>query len=167
MPKTDPRPSTRGKARKNKRNRTTPKQIERIKRAEQIMDLRRQGWSLERIGAELKSERNPRGINKQRVHQIITWALDKSLRENTEQVRKIELDRLDELQAAWYKKALKGDPVALDKVRALLADRARLLGLNAPLKIEKTGKDGEPMTVRVVEDAAAIFDRRLALRIQA
>ena len=125
------------------------------------MDLRRQGWSLERIGAELKSERKPRGINKQRVHQIITWALDKSLRENTEQVRKIELDRLDELQAAWYKKAVEGDPVALDKVRALLADRARLLGLNAPLKIENTGKDGEPMAVRVIEDAAAMFDRRL------
>jgi len=70
------------------------------------------------------------------------------VRENLEQVRKIELDRIDELQAAWYKKAIDGDPVALDKVRALLSDRARLLGLNAPVKIENTGKDGGPMDHR-------------------
>jgi len=106
-------------------------------------------------------------LSRVRVHQFITKALDDGVRENLEQVRKIELDRIDELQAAWYKKALDGDAVALDKVRALLADRARLLGLNAPLKIENTGKDGEPITVRMIEDAAAIFDGRLALRIQA
>ena len=167
MPATDPRPSTRGKAKKDKRNRTTLKRIESAKRVEQIMNLRRQGWSLERIGEKCKSKRNPRGIGKSRVHAIITEYLDKTERESTEQVRKLELDRLDELQSAWWQKAIDGDPIALDKVRALLGDRARLLGLNAPLKIEKTGKDGEPMEHRVIEDAAAIFDGRLALRIQA
>ncbi len=169
MPATDPRPSTRGKARKNKRNRTTLRRIESAKRVAQIMNLRRQGWSLERIGEECKSERNPRGIGKSRVHAIITEYLDKTVRETTEQVRKLELDRLDELQAAWYEKALKGDPIAVDKVRAFLADRARLLGLNAPVRVENTGKGGAPVEdeANAIDEAVSIFDGRIALRIQA
>ena len=169
MTATDPRPSTRGKARKNKRNRTTLKRIESAKRVEQIMNLRRQGWSLEKIGEELRSERNPRGIGKSRVHAIITEYLDKTVRETTEQVRQLELDRLDELQAAWYEKAKAGDPVAVDKVAMLLSHRARLLGLNAPVRVERSGKDGadQTMTVRVIEDAALAFDTQLAMRIRA
>jgi hypothetical protein len=158
MPATDPRPSTRGKARKNKRNATTLKRIESAKRTEGILQLRRRGLSLQKIGEAYK-------IDHSRVWQIITKALNDGVRENLEQLRNLELARLDDLQTTWYPKAKQGDPVALDKVRGLMADRAKLLGLYAPVKIENT--DQVSVTRQEIEEGAAMFDERLRLRAAA
>ncbi len=59
-------------------------------------------------------------------------------------VREGELALIDKLQQAVIKKALQGDPKAQDQVRKGMKQRAELLGLNAPVKIEaKVVSDAE------------------------
>jgi hypothetical protein len=98
---------------------TSAKEIARRERIAGIMNLRLQGHCLELIG---DSQQPP--ISPQRVHQIITQYLAETATSATEQVRRIELMRLDELQAKVYENAMNGDLHALDRVLAI-HDRRR------------------------------------------
>lgn len=55
-------------------------------------------------------------------------------REDVETARETEADRYDALQRAIWAKCLKGDNWAIDRALKLMDQRARLLGLNAPLR---------------------------------
>jgi hypothetical protein len=113
---------------------TSAKVIARKQRIADIIALRVQGWSLDAIG----EAQEPR-ISPQRVHQIITEHLNESMTLATEQIRAIELRRLDEMQVKIFDNAAKGDLLAIDRVLAIHDRRAKMLGLNAPEKIEEVG----------------------------
>lgn len=73
-------------------------------------------------------------------------AVDEALKANlrqqhdkTEELRQLAVMRYDRLQAAFWPKALKGDPKAADVVLKCLAGRERVEGTAAPTKMEHGG----------------------------
>jgi hypothetical protein len=133
--------------------------MRKVERAAKCLAMRLQGFSLKDIG----TAQDP-PICPQRVHQIVSKALDDVIVENVEQLRKMEQLRLDEVQAVFYERALNGDARALDKVLAIMQRRARLLGLdvqpNATLNSRRHGngpyeidpKTGQPIVRIIVEN---------------
>jgi len=63
-------------------------------------------------------------------------ALRETLREPAEQVRALELERLDLMLVAVWPSALGGDIAAQQQVLRLMDRRARYLGLDAPQRID-------------------------------
>lgn len=138
------RPSKKDK----KAHKTSPREIVRAQRAAEILNMRLQGYSLRAIG----DAQTPK-MDATRVHQIITAELEKSVTEPIEAVRKMELARLDEMQAGVYERAIGGDPISIDRVLAIQNRRASLAGLNAATKIEASGPGGGPIEVKDATDA--------------
>jgi len=66
-----------------------------------------------------------------------------------EAVRKLEIERLNELQSAYYDKAVQGDIMANQQVLAITDRRNRITGALAPVKVESVNKD--EVSVRMVE----------------
>lgn len=73
-------------------------------------------------------------------------AVDEALKANlrqqdqkVEELRQLTVMRYDRLQAAFWPKALKGDPKAAEVVLKCLAGRERVEGTAAPTKTEHTG----------------------------
>ncbi len=117
-------------------------------RASEIMRLKRRGLSFAAIGAQF-------GITAQRVHTIWKQTLDAIPVSNVEALRAESVERLDDVLARCHGVLDDLNPVIRDgqifsyKDQALLlsvlkeirqteAQRARLLGLDAPVKTENT-----------------------------
>lgn len=102
-----------------------------------VLKLRIEGHSERYIAAQL-------GVSKTTVHEDIGASLvelaDERL-EATESWRDLHLARLERLVAAVWPKAEGGDDFAIDRVVKLLKSEARLLGLEAPKKIELGGTE--------------------------
>jgi hypothetical protein len=131
------------------------------KRAE-ALTLRRAGASYDKIAAAL-------GISTKNAYKHVMKglaALKKMNDELAEQVRQLELQRLDEMQTALYAAALspvpqtaldrEGKPVivdsgrdqqlrVIDRVIKIMERRDALMGVNAPTKVEQSGPNGEPI----------------------
>jgi hypothetical protein len=79
--------------------------------------------------------------------------LTKICTEKAEEVRRLELERLDAMLAGIWSRAARGEEAAIDRVLKIQARRAALLGLDAATKQEHSGPDGSPLpgiTVRFV-----------------
>jgi hypothetical protein len=89
------------------------------------------------------------------AHKIVQKALKATYQEPADEVRKLELVRLDRLMLAWWqaaigrgktadnKPAVPPDGDATDRVLKIMKQRAVLLGLNAPTVFEQTVKSYE------------------------
>ena len=98
----------------------------------QALELRKAGYTYEQIGVAL-------GISSQAAYKHVVKALgviNEKLSEATEELRTLEVQRLDRLFEVMYKKAEKGDMNAIDRCVRLMERRAKLLGLDAPAKQE-------------------------------
>lgn len=124
-----------------------------MQRTAQAVQMRLRGKSYSEIGAVL-------GITKQAAHQLVTAAFEEmrtQTAEDTEQLRQIELARLEELhdrfmpltQAAEDPVLIDAAKKAADIVLKAAERRAKLLGLDAPTKSEVSGKDGQPLIAGV------------------
>lgn len=99
---------------------------------EKCLRLRIAGMSYSQIGKEV-------GCCKQNAHRAVTKALAetrKRVGESAEQLRDIELKRLDALWMAMWSKAQTGDARAADTMIRVMKRRASMLGLDAPKKVE-------------------------------
>jgi hypothetical protein len=65
----------------------------------------------------------------------------------SEEVRTLEVERLDQLQMGLWPDAIRGDVRAIDCVLRVMERRARLLGLDSPVRAEIAGPDGGPIEV--------------------
>ena len=111
---------------------TAPRRTETAERKRQAVALRIAGATFEQIGERL-------GISKQAAHGLVVKALEatnKQTAETAEQLRAIELQRLDALQAALWADAMRGDEQKVDRVLRVMQRRAALLGLDAPARQE-------------------------------
>ena len=115
-----------------------------------MLQLRLQGCTLQQI-ADVQEPK----ISFQAVSKAIKTALRDVVIEPLEQVRSLELLRLDELLAAVYEKALSGDIAAIDRCLAIMYRRARLMGLDQQtggwLRFGPNGpyEEVDPKTIRV------------------
>jgi hypothetical protein len=124
----------------SKKRTTAPKNIKQQERATQALNLRREGASYNEIGKAM-------GVSRERAFAIVKGELEKlaaTVNEASEDVRRIELERLDAMQRKAFAKAVEGDTGAVDAVLRIMDRRAKLLGLNTPSEISMTH---QPRTV--------------------
>lgn len=104
-------------------------------RAAQILRLRREGKSVRDISEEL-------GVARTTVHDALVSAM-RALREENralaEHVLDLELERLDSMLDAIKAKIQGGDVKAIDTALKIGDQRAKLLGLYKPQKVEHSG----------------------------
>ncbi len=95
--------------------------------------LRRNGCTYDEIAATLGY------AGRGSAHKAVGAALHAVRSEEVDTYRALELARLDRLQEAVWDKAVHGNLRAVDTVLKIMARRASLLGLDAPVKREITG----------------------------
>ena len=103
------------------------------------LELRKAGATYRAIAEQL-GYAQPRG-----AHKAVSSALKATLREPAEELRTLELERLDAMALALWRRAQAGDEKAVDRCLRIMERRARLLGLDAAAKTEVTGKEGGPI----------------------
>jgi hypothetical protein len=113
-------------------------QMRAAERQVKAIELRRSGMTYERIGREI-------GFTTMAAYLAVKVGLEKSLREPGDALRELEVQRMEELLEAVWPLAKSGDLFAVDRVIKISERRARLLGLDAPIKAEVTGPDGGPI----------------------
>lgn len=108
-------------------------------RRRQILELRRGGMTLDLIGQAM-------GISRQRVHAILKSELARTAAENAadaEELRALEVERLDCLLYGIWERAQSGELEAVDRALKIAHRRAALLGLDRPTKIAPTTPEGD------------------------
>lgn len=100
-----------------------------LERETKIIELRRAGatWAViaERVGYASASG----------AYNAYQRIAERVIRPKIEELRDMELDRLDRLQMGVWSKALNGDSRAVDSVLKIIDRRSRLLGLDAPKEV--------------------------------
>ena len=108
----------------------SPRRLEAVEQQVEALQYRKMGLSYAEI-AEKLGMRSP-----QSAWSAVESALRRMLQEPTDHVRKLELGRLDAMFVPLYINACRGDLAALNAALNIMTRRARLLGLDAPLKTE-------------------------------
>lgn len=99
-------------------------------RERQALELRKAGATLDAIARQL-GYADPSG-----AHRAITRAIERIPAQAVNEFRAVDVERLDRLFLAVWQPALAGDLKALDRALRILDQRAKLLGLNTPVKAE-------------------------------
>jgi len=100
------------------------------------LQLRQRGHTYEEIGKAL-------GISKPAAFQRVATALrplEEELKERVTIEREADLTRIGEMLKALWPASTAGDPASIDRVTKLLDRRAKLLGLDTPVKVEHSGE---------------------------
>lgn len=103
------------------------------------LELRRMGFGYVEIAAQV-------GCGKSQAHRYVVAGLADAraqIAASSDELRSEEVSRLDALLAAVWPRARKGEVAAVDRVLKIGERRAKLLGLEAPVRIETTGRDGK------------------------
>ena len=118
-----------------------------------VLELRRAGLTWQRI-AEETGYADHTG-----AYAAYKRAIKRTMQQPADELREQELDRVDRLQLAAWPNAMKGDTKSIMTIVKLMERRARLLGLDTPIKIEQeiTNWDGNDSIDRAVKDLAALF----------
>lgn len=116
-----------------------PKRVITRERMRQVLELRRAGATLQAIADQL-GYKGPSS-----VHKVLKTAMREILREPAEELRKLEYERLERMTLAVWAQATKGHMGAIATVVRLMERRAKLLGLDAPMKMAlQGGAEGAP-----------------------
>ena len=126
---------------------------EQIDRELKVLELRRAGLTWQRI-AEETGYANHTG-----AYAAYKRAMKRTLQQPADEIREQELDRIDRLQLALWPNAMKGDVKSVMAIKALMERRAKLLGLDMPIKItqEVTTWNGDESIDRAVRELAALL----------
>ncbi len=139
---------------------------EQIEAERQILELRRAGISFHEISRQLDMPRST-------VRSRFKSGLARVVREPAHEVRQLEEDRLDRLQAAVWSKALRGDLGAVDRVLRVMSRRAEMLGLDHSHGVAERALALEADRVRLVAlafgravDEAGLSDTQKELMVR-
>jgi hypothetical protein len=123
----------------------------------QALELRKAGASYRTIAEQL----GYRGVSG--AFKAVTSALKATLKEPAEELRTLELERLDAMLLPLWRRVQNGDEKAVDRVLRIAERRAKLLGLDAPTRRELSGPDGGPIESEVTyEDLSRLSDAELS-----
>lgn len=140
------------------RGKNTGTSITAAQRRQQALTLRRGGATFEEIGTAL-------GCSRQRAHILVSQELIKIKDEvagEADQVRTLELLRLDRLFMGSWNKAIGGNKDAVANVLKVMERRARILGIDAPAKLAPTTPDGQDPYESLSESE---LDRRITEKL--
>lgn len=105
-------------------------------RALKAYDLRITGMSYRNIGSELNVSHQTAFTDVLAVMEEIR----EETRKEARHYRDLDLKRLDELQGAAWPKAIEGNQQAILNVMRIMERRAKLLGIDAPIKVDIEGQ---------------------------
>ncbi|SRR6266511_1782544 len=153
-----------------------PRSVTAAQRAAEAVRMRKDGRQYDEIGRRF-------GVSTQRAHQIVTKALDATVQEPADELRSLELARLDQMWVEALKvlrrrhvvvshgeivrddgRPLEDDaPVlhAIDRLLKIQERRARLLGLDAPTQAKVTviSEDAVDAEIRRLEAELVSLDQ--------
>jgi len=146
--KTDGQPKLTGKGRPKKNPNMArngkhkhDKEIHFIERQAEALEYRKMGYTYAQIAQSL-------GMGcAQTAWNAVENALKATIQEAADDVRRLELERLDAMFISAYGNAIKGDLVAHTACLNIMKRRAALQGLDAPEKRELTGADGKDLSL--------------------
>ncbi len=120
-------------------------------RRKMALDLRKQGGSYRQIAETLREvEGVSNRYNAKNAQLDVTEMLRQLNQDNKETagiVKRLELERLDELWQAHWPNAVAGDPVSTQTILRLMERRARLEGLDAPVAVKHSGDAEHPVAL--------------------
>jgi hypothetical protein len=118
-----------------------------------VLELRRVGLTWQRIAEEVGY------ADHTGAYAAYKRAIKRTMQQPADELREQEIDRLDRLQVAVWPSAMKGDTRAILTILRLMERRAKLLGLDKPIKIEQeiTTWDGNDTIDRAVRELAALL----------
>lgn len=132
----------------SKPNTTGKQRVQQNMRVTKAMDLRAKGHTWAEI-AKLA------GYNRmQSAQAAVKLAMDRQEHESADNLRAVELARLERLHRAWYSKALDGDKDAAGVILRTSERRCKLMGLDAPTLLQAV-----PPTMTREEAEAALLER--------
>lgn len=123
-------------------NTSSGKVVARAERDNKALELRKAGMTLAKIAEKCGYS------NAQRAQEAIVRKIKEIPRQNAEDMRTIETERLDRMQFALWKDATSGDNDAIQTILKLMARRAKLLGIDAPLAVDLTKADEDVKAIR-------------------
>lgn len=129
----------------NKKGKTTgAKAILLTAKVRQALQLRIAGYSLREVAQQC-------GYNsEQAVYEAIKTALARSMKEAADEYRAYELLRLDTMLVGIWEMAKAGHNESIDRALKIMAQRAKYLGLEAPVQQVHTGPGGGAVQIQVV-----------------
>jgi len=124
-----------------------------------VLELRRVGLTWQRIAEEVGY------ADHTGAYAAYKRAIKRTMQQPADELREQEVDRLDRLQVAVWPSAMKGDTRAILTIIRLMERRAKLLGLDKPIKIEQeiTTWDGNDTIDRAVRELAALLTADYAI----
>jgi hypothetical protein len=134
---------------KPRSNRGAKRHLEAREREVKALELRKAGLSYPQIGKAL-------GVSQVAAYKIVMRVLQRyeaNIQEETEDLREIELQRLDRMLNAIEPKIRRGDLKAIAVAVRISERRSRLLGLDLPQKMEHTSTPDAPVDLRLLSDA--------------
>jgi hypothetical protein len=111
-------------------HKTGQQQIDANQKQRQALELRRAGVTYEVIARQLGY------ADRTGAYRAVRTALAQNIKEPADDVRALELERLDALLRGVWVPATQGNVQALDRVLKIMDRRAALLGLDEPVKID-------------------------------
>ena len=138
------KPAKRG-AMKRGESKHSERRIEAVFDQAKALEYRKMGLNYSQIAEKMELN------SAQAAWYMVEAALKRTLQEAADDVRKLELERLDAMFIPVYGNALRGDLASQQQVLRIMERRAKLLGIDAPVatKTEHTGVNGDPLGVLV------------------
>ena len=119
------------------KSKTDEVSVEVAKRRRKALALRLQRWSYPRIASAL-------GISVSTAFDDVDREIKAIPKEEADRLREAEMHSLDEMESRLWRRFEAGDTSAADKILRVKERRARMLGLDAPARMEF---EGEPLRV--------------------
>jgi hypothetical protein len=107
-------------------DKTSQNRMSAVQKKAEALRLRASGMKLE----DIKKRVGYRSVSG--VHKAIVTGLQETLQEPADELRKMEVERLDRMLEGIWEKATKGGTWQIDRVLSIMERRARLLGLDKP-----------------------------------
>jgi NTP pyrophosphatase (non-canonical NTP hydrolase) len=117
----------------------------------EALELRKAGATYDQIATRIGITRE----GSRRAVKRALAALSAECTEVAEEIRSLELERLDAMLLGVWDKARKGDLLAIDRVLKIQERRARFLGIDQPVRIASSHDEDPKTTINFVRDGKA------------
>lgn len=111
-------------------SKTSPRRLEHMDNVRLSLELRKTGYTYERIAQQCG------WANASSAYRAVQDGLKLTLQEPADDLRNLELARLDGVLVGVYQQAVKGSLSAVDRVIKIMERRSRLLGLDKPIQVD-------------------------------
>lgn len=116
------------------------RELNAIEKQLSALEMRKAGLTYQRIANNL-GYANPTGARK-----AVVAAMKKILREPADEVRELELARLDDMiNSIWH---LRHKPEYMDRILKIMERRSKLLGIDAPIKQDVKSDNNIVLTIK-------------------